>query len=90
MKIKVLKDTKAASCVKGIKTELYLSGEVYDIFDELAEVFVKEGWGEKVEEVKVEEKALPKLENKAIEKVEEDKALEIKEVKKTTKKKSKK
>jgi hypothetical protein len=86
MKIRVLKDTKAASCVKGIKTELYLSGEVYDIFDDLAKVFIKEGWGENIEE-KAEEKALPKLENKAIEKVEEDKK---DKVKKATKKKSKK
>jgi hypothetical protein len=84
MKIKVLKTTKAASCIRGISTEEYQEGETYDIFDELAETFLKEGWGEKAET-----KALPKLENKAVEKV-ENKALEVKEVKKTTKKKSKK
>lgn len=84
MRIKVLKTTKAASCIKGISIEEYQAGETYDMFDELAGVFLKEGWGEKAET-----KALPKLENKAIEKV-EDKAVEVKETKKTTKKKGKK
>jgi hypothetical protein len=86
MKIKVLKTTRAASCIRGISIEEYLSGEIYDMFDSLANTFIKEGWGEKA----VEKSFKIKLENKAIEKVEEDKALEVKRIKKTTKKKGKK
>ncbi len=89
MKIKVTKTTKGATCAKGIEAKEYLAGETYDIFDDLAKVFVDNNWGEEVK--KVEKKAFKnKLENKAIKKVEEDKTLEVKEVKETTKKKGKK
>ena len=71
MKIKVLKTTKAASSIEGTHIKEYVAGETYEIFRDLAEVFVREGWGESViEEMKkvlIEEKAINKSpENKAI------------------------
>lgn len=73
MKILVIKNTEAASCPKGILVKKYLAGEVYDIFDKLAQVFISEKWGEEVEE-----KAIKiKLENKAIESVPENKEIDF-------------
>ena len=57
MLIKVLKTTKASKNELGIEVFEYLQGETYDIYQELAEVFLKEGWGEK---------AIDNLENKDI------------------------
>ena len=71
MKIKVLKNTKAAKDKLGIEAFDYQAGETYEIFDELANVFVSQGWGvevkaEEVKQIKIEEKAIDNLENKAI------------------------
>lgn len=85
MLIKVIKTQKAASCPMGVKTKVYeAKEEPQEIHDDLAKVFIKEGWGilanepvnnsqeeEKVqEEVKEikEEKAVEETENKAIKK----------------------
>jgi hypothetical protein len=61
MKIKVLKTTKAATCELGISTTTYKAGETYDIYDELAKVFIKEGWGENPDNTKKIEK--PKIDD---------------------------
>jgi hypothetical protein len=77
MKIEVLKTTKAASCPLGIETKNYIAGEVYEIFDELAEVFIKEGFGKKTIEAKAKAIDSTELENKAIDSTElENKAIE--------------
>jgi hypothetical protein len=44
MKIKVTKDIKAG-CEKGISIKEYKAGNVYEIYDDLAQVFLKQGWG---------------------------------------------
>lgn len=54
MQIQVIKTTFASKHPCGTKPFLYEAGNVYDIYEDLAEVFLKEGWGEKVEEVKLE------------------------------------
>ena len=66
-------DTK----IYGVECQEYLANETYEIFDELAEVFISHGWGVKaidnLEEDKIEiqeEKALDILENKAIDNLE--------------------
>lgn len=63
MEIKVLKTTIASKNQTGNQCFEYLQGEIYDIYDELAEVFLKEGWGELVIE-EGENKAIDNLENK--------------------------
>jgi hypothetical protein len=63
MEIKVLKTTIASKNQTGTQCFEYLQGEIYDIYDELAEVFLKEGWGELVIE-EGENKAIDNLENK--------------------------
>jgi hypothetical protein len=83
MKVKVLKTTKAASCSKGIAIKEYIQGNTYEIFDDLAQVFIEQGWGEKAEAkaVKLE------LKKKVIEKSPENKAVgESTDNKKETKK----
>jgi hypothetical protein len=83
MQIKVLKNTKAAKDKLGIEAFDYQAGEAYEIFDELAKVFISQNWGvELKEQIKqeiiieekvienLEEKALDNLENKAIENLE--------------------
>lgn len=76
MLIKVLKTIKASKNESGTQTFEYLQGEIYDIYQDLAEVFVKEGWGEEVidnlenKEDIIEEKAIEELENKAIDNLE--------------------
>lgn len=76
MLVKVLKTTKASKNESGTQTFEYLEGKTYDIYQDLAEVFIREGWGEKAidnlkndEEIN-EEKALNELENKAIDNLE--------------------
>jgi hypothetical protein len=54
MQIQVIQTTFASKHPCGTKLFLYEAGNVYDIYEDLAEVFLKEGWGEKVEEVKLE------------------------------------
>lgn len=63
MEIRVLKTTIASKNQNGTQCFEYLQGEIYDIYDELAEVFLKEGWGEKAIE-ELENKAIDNLENK--------------------------
>lgn len=82
MKIKVLKNIKAAKDKLGIKAFDYQAGETYEIFDELAKVFISQNWGvekkeaQEVQEIKVEEeikteeKAIENLENKAVDNLE--------------------
>lgn len=81
MLVKVLKTTKASKNESGTQIFEYLEGEIYDIYDNLAEIFIKEGWGEKaidnlenkkdiIEEKAIEEKAIEELENKAIDNLE--------------------
>ena len=63
MEIKVLKTTTASKDKTGTQCFEYLQGEIYDIYDELAEVFLKEGWGELAID-EYEDKAIDNLENK--------------------------
>ena len=63
MEIKVLKTTIASKNQTGTQCFEYLQGEIYDIYDELAEVFLKEGWGELAID-EYENKAIDNLENK--------------------------
>lgn len=63
MEIRVLKTTIASKNQTGTKCFEYLQGQIYDIYDELAEVFLKEGWGELVID-EGENKAIDNLENK--------------------------
>jgi hypothetical protein len=62
MEIKVLKTTIASKNELGNQSFKYLEGNIYDIYQELAEVFLNEGWGEKA----IKEKAIKEYENKAI------------------------
>ena len=74
MEIRILKTITASKDQTGTQCFEYLQGEIYDIYNELAEVFLKEGWGEKaIEEVEqpiAEEKAIEEYENKAIDNLE--------------------
>lgn len=77
MKITVLKTIKATSSKEGTHSRDYLSGETYEIFDELAKVFISEKWGVEFQEKKIEEKAIEKSpENKAILSSPENKSFE--------------
>ena len=78
MEIRILKTTTASKDPTGTKCFEYLEGNIYDIYDELAQVFLNEGWGElAIEELAIEEdedevedkaigKAIDEYENKAI------------------------
>jgi len=72
MLIKVIKSVVASKNKYGIESLNYQVGEVYDIYEELAQVFIKENWGielnNNLEEQK--EKALDNLENKAVDNLE--------------------
>ena len=46
MEIRILKTTIASKDHTGTQCFEYLQGEIYDIYDDLAEVFLNEGWGE--------------------------------------------
>lgn len=65
MLIKVIKSVVASKNIFGNECLDYQVGEVYDIYEELAQVFIKEKWGIKANN-NLEEKALNNLENKAI------------------------
>lgn len=65
MQIKVLKTVIASKNEVGNECFEYLKDNIYDIYQELAEVFLKEGWGEKAIE-EGEEKAIEEYENQAI------------------------
>jgi hypothetical protein len=45
MRIKVVKTNFASKDQTGTKIFEYQAGEVYDIYQELAEVFISQGWG---------------------------------------------
>ena len=75
MEIIILKTTIASKDNTGTQCFEYLQGEIYDIYDELAEVFLKEGWGKLAidededkaideYEYEYEDKAIDNLENK--------------------------
>ena len=72
MKIKVIKTTQASQDPTGSKVFEYKAGEVYDIYQELAEVFISQGWGvaEEIEietqelEIKIETQDFPKKKKK--------------------------
>ena len=56
MKIKVIKTTKASEDPSGCKAVEYTKGKVYDIYQELAEVFINQEWGkEEIETQNLEE-----------------------------------
>ena len=63
MEIRILKTITASKDQTGTQCFEYLQGEIYDIYNELAEVFLKEGWGEKAID-NLENKAIDNLENK--------------------------
>ena len=94
MKIKVLKTTKAASDELGSSVKEYQAGETVEIFNELALIFISQGWGvefkefadEEIKEVLIEEVIEQKgieesPENKAVESTSEDKGF-FKKIKK--------
>jgi len=69
MKIKVIKTTQASQDPTGSKVFEYKAGEVYDIYQELAEVFISQEWGEEeIEtqelEIKIETQDFPKKKKK--------------------------
>ena len=69
MKIKVIKTTQASQDASGTKIIEYKAGEVYDIYEELAEVFISQEWGEiEIEtqelEIKIETQDFPKKKKK--------------------------
>jgi hypothetical protein len=77
MLIKVLKTIQASKNKHGTECFTYEANNTYEIYDELAEIFIKENWGVKaiddVQENNIEtqeEKALNDLENKAIDDLE--------------------
>jgi hypothetical protein len=65
MKIKVLKTNFASKDETGTKIFEYEAGEVYDIYQELAEVFISQGWGVAEEiEIQIETQDFPKKKKK--------------------------
>jgi hypothetical protein len=62
MLIKVLKTTIASKDESGCYSKEYKKGETYNIYDDLANVFISQGWGEKL----AEKKSIQELDNKAI------------------------
>jgi hypothetical protein len=83
MKIFVNKTMKASD--NGIDVKQYLAGEVYEMSEEMSELFVSQKWGVKQEDSKAFK---DQLENKAVQKVEEDKAIIANKTKPKTKKKT--
>jgi len=61
MKIKVIKTTKASQDPTGSKVFEYKAGEVYDIYQELAEVFISQEWGV-AEEIEIETQVAEEIE----------------------------
>ena len=72
MEIIILKTTIASKDHTGTQCFQYLQGEIYDIYDELAKVFLKEGWGKLAidEDEDYEDKAIDEYEDKAIDNLE--------------------
>ena len=57
MQIKVIKTTTASQYPCGTKLFVYEAGNTYDIYEDLAKVFLKEGWGKKEEVVETQDLA---------------------------------
>ena len=74
MKIKVLKTTKAATCKLGINTTKYIAGQTYEIYNELAKIFIKQGWGEDPNNTKREEQKAERAREAARLKAQKEKA----------------
>jgi coenzyme F420-reducing hydrogenase beta subunit len=72
MKIEMKKTVSAASCPAGIGVTEYRAGQTYEVFDSLAETFIREKWGEKI----VEEIVDLTLSKKAISDAPENKAIQ--------------
>ena len=72
MLIKVLKTTKASKNQIGNECFEYQEGQVYDIYEELAEVFIKQGWGILAEDKKEEITGYLTTENEIEEIIEEE------------------
>ena len=72
MEIIILKTTIASKDYTGTQCFQYLQGEIYDIYDDLAKVFLKEGWGKLAidEDEDYEDKAIDEYEDKAIDNLE--------------------
>lgn len=81
MLIKVLKTTLASANIFGNQLKLYQQDEICDIYDELANTFIKEGWGEKAKTQELEAQEIQ------IETQEESVNLETQELKIKKKKK---
>lgn len=54
MLIKVLKNIVASANNSGTSLKEYQAGEIYDIYEELAETFVRENWGEYAKEIEIQ------------------------------------
>lgn len=50
MKIRMLQSIKGATDPSGIRSMTYEKGKKYDVYDELAQVFLREGWAKKEKE----------------------------------------
>ena len=70
MKIKMTQTKKAAADPSGTRAMTYEAGKKYDVHEELAQVFLREGWAKKIKEPKGPE------EDKDLKVSEEDKELE--------------
>lgn len=69
MKIKMIQTKKAAADPSGTRAMTYEAGKEYDVHEELAQVFIREGWAKENKEKKGPE------ENKDLAGSEEDKEL---------------
>jgi len=74
MEIKVLKTTEAATCKLGINTTKYISGQTYKMYNELATIFIKQGWGEDPNNTKREEQKAERAREVARLKAQKEKA----------------
>jgi uncharacterized lipoprotein len=72
MKIKVLKTTIASKDKSGCYSQEYQAGQVYDMYQELANTFIKQKWGVSAEAVIIKSEPVlydipsVEVENKAI------------------------
>lgn len=56
MKIKILKTTIAAKDKSGCYSQEYKAGQVYDMYQELAQTFIQQGWGVSAEPMPIVDK----------------------------------
>jgi len=64
MKVKMLRNQTGSQ--KGVQVESFLKGVEYDILPRLAEIFVAQGWAEKVCFNPAEVKVTPKVEDAGV------------------------